>query len=90
MRENNESLVLYHFETCPYCIRVRDFIDKHGIKAAYRNTKKDAGARDELISLGGKSQVPCLVIDGRALYESKDIINWLQKNVVEAQSAVSV
>jgi len=35
---------------------------------------------DELIKIGGKSQVPCLVINGRALYESQDIIKWFDEN----------
>ena len=36
---------------------------------------------DELIKIGGgKGQVPCLVIDGKALYESRDIIKWLEAN----------
>ena len=36
--------------------------------------------REELIKIGGKTQVPCLVIDGKALYESLDIIEWFKKN----------
>ena len=40
--------------------------------------------QDELVQLGGKSQVPCLFIDGKPLYESGDIIDWLQNNVVNA------
>ena len=36
--------------------------------------------RDELIKIGGKGQVPCLVNDGKALYESTDIIEWFKKN----------
>ena len=35
---------------------------------------------EELIKIGGKPQVPCLVIDGKALYESLDIIEWFKRN----------
>ncbi len=36
--------------------------------------------RQALLDVGGKTQVPCLVIDGKALYESNDIIEWLKEN----------
>ena len=45
-----------------------------------KDTQEDSTYRDELIKIGGKSQVPCLVIDGKALYESLDIIEWFKKN----------
>lgn len=36
--------------------------------------------RQALLDVGGKTQVPCLVIDGKPLYESNDIIEWLKEN----------
>ena len=36
--------------------------------------------KEELKKLGGKSQVPCLIIDGKPMYESDVIINWLGEN----------
>lgn len=43
---------------------------------------KDIG-QDQLVNLGGKLQVPCLDIAGKALYESDDIIAYLNKTFVE-------
>ncbi len=74
------NLVLYHFEGCSYCERVKDFMAKNKIKIPMKDTHKDVGAKEELIRIGGKSQVPCLVIDGKALYESLDIMEWLKRN----------
>ena len=37
-------------------------------------------AASRLVGVGGKRQVPCLFIDGDPLYESLDIIDWLQKH----------
>jgi len=65
---------------CPYCLRVRDFLSKERISIPMKDTQEDSTYRDELIKIGGKSQVPCLVIDGKALYESLDIIEWFKKN----------
>ena len=74
------TLTLYHFQGCPYCARVRDFLSKEGIRVPMKDTHQTPAFRDELIKTGGKGQVPCLVIDGKALYESMDIIEWFKKN----------
>ncbi len=73
-------MTLYHSQTCPYCTRVRDFLTKEGISVPMKDTHANPAYREELIKIGGKAQVPCLVIDGKALYESLDIIEWFQKN----------
>jgi glutathione S-transferase len=75
-----DVLTLYHFESCPFCQKVRRFIKEHGMTIPEKDIKLDSAARDELIGIGGKAQVPCLVIDGVALYESGDIITWLEEN----------
>ena len=74
------SLTLYHFIGCPYCQRVRDFLNKERINVPLKDTHENPSFRDELIKIGGKPQVPCLVIDGKALYESSDIIEWFKRN----------
>ncbi|MDO8675447.1 MAG: glutathione S-transferase N-terminal domain-containing protein [Candidatus Omnitrophota bacterium] len=73
-------LTLYHFQGCPYCGRVRDFLSKENISVPMKDTHANPSFRDELIKIGGKTQVPCLVINGKALYESSDIIEWFKKN----------
>jgi glutaredoxin len=75
------QLTLYHFAGCPYCTRVLDFLKKTGISVPMKDTHENPAYRDELIKIGGKAQVPCLVIDGKALYESLDIIEWFKKNL---------
>ena len=42
--------------------------------------RTNPAVRDELIKIGGKTQTPCLVIDGKTLYESDAIIKWLKEN----------
>ncbi len=53
---------------------------KSHITIPMKDTQKDPSANDELMRISGKAQVPCLVIDGKALYESLDIIEWFKKN----------
>lgn len=74
------QLTLYHFDGCPYCQRVKDFMKQKGISIPMKDTHQDPEAKEELIRIGGKLQVPCLTIDGKALYESLDIIDWFKKN----------
>ena len=74
------QLTLYHFLGCPYCQRVRDFLDKEGISVPMKDIHENPSYRNDLIKIGGKPQVPCLVIGAQALYESLDIIEWFKKN----------
>jgi len=77
-----ETYQLFSSASCPYCMRVRDFLDAGGLDMPIRDTLFDAGARAELIAGGGRATVPCLRIEraGRVtwLYESLDIIDYLR------------
>ena len=77
---SNETLVLYYFESCPFCQKVLRFLAANHIDIPKKDTHADASAKEELLSVGGKTQVPCLFIDGKPLYESDDIINWFKAN----------
>ena len=72
--------VLYSSKTCPYCVRVLNFMESAGITLDVRDVNHP-GVREDLIRIGGKRQVPCLVIHGKALYESADIIAYLREQV---------
>lgn len=74
------ELTLYYFPSCPFCVLVLDALDRLGLDIPMRDINAEAGARDDLIKLGGKSQVPCLIIDGKPMYESGDIVRWLEAN----------
>ncbi len=75
------KLELYKYDTCPYCRRVMSFIEQSGrTDVEYKDIHQSEEARQELIEVGGKQQVPCLFIDGKPLYESGDIIDFLKEN----------
>lgn len=78
----NHELELYVMTGCPYCIKVKKFLASNGISIPQRNITTDRTAEQHLIAVGGKRQVPCLFIDGKPLYESSDIIIWIQKNML--------
>lgn len=79
------DLELFKFDSCPFCVRVMRRVKTLGLEGQvrYRDTMRDAGAQGELLRRGGEDQVPCLFIDGEPMYESADIIAWLEENVAQ-------
>ena len=78
----NHELELYVMTGCPYCIKVKRFLADNDLTIPECNISTDSDAEQTLIAVGGKRQVPCLFIDGAPLYESSDIIVWVQKNLL--------
>lgn len=77
-----ENHALYFRRSCPYCVKVLRFMESNGITMEMKDTTQSAN-RDELVRIGGKAQVPCLSIEGRAMYESMDIIAYLKQKFVD-------
>ena len=75
------KLELFTTDFCPFCRRGAAGIDRSGrADIEYLDVLKSAENRKRLVEAGGKEQVPCLLIDGKPLYESMDIIDWLRKH----------
>lgn len=87
-----QSLVLYHYPTCPFCLKTRRVIRRLSLKLGLRDAQNDPAHRAALIAGGGKPQVPCLLItdtDGRQtwLYESNAIAAYLNREFGDASAA---
>ena len=83
--EKTRQLILYQFKTCPFCIKVRRTMKQLALNIELRDAQKNQQNRQQLIDGGGEAKVPCLKItheDGQIewMYESDDIINYLQKS----------
>jgi len=57
-----------------------DVIDDQNIKVVYKDIMMEPDSLSQLIADTGKRTVPCLYIDGKPMFESADIINWLTQN----------
>ena len=79
----SKQYTLYQFPECPFCQLVLRELDKLKIEIPIKNTRTDPVARQELIDLTGRTQVPCLVIDGEPLLESSDIVNYLRQEYIQ-------
>lgn len=92
--EVNQSvshLSLYQLPACPFCVKVRRSMKRNGLSVELKNINQDEALREELIEKGGKRTVPCLKIEENGestwLYESSDIIKYLEQFVPEAKAA---
>ncbi|MEM7532277.1 MAG: glutaredoxin [Chloroflexota bacterium] len=90
MHGKRYNLVLYQYDSCPFCAMVRNYLEQNNVRVPMKDTLMDPAARRELIQIGGKAQVPCLTINGAPLYESRDIIEWVRENIVELKPIPSV
>ena len=77
-----KPLVLYEFEACPYCRKVREALTMLDLVAEIRPCPKSGGVyRPELVEVGGKAQFPYLIDPNTRveMYESDDIIAYLYR-----------
>jgi glutathione S-transferase len=78
------KLTLYHFSSCPFCIKVRHEMARLSLPIQLREAQHNVKQREELLLGGGKVQTPCLQISDQQgniqwLYESSEIIKYLQQ-----------
>ncbi|WP_371194751.1 glutathione S-transferase N-terminal domain-containing protein [Glaciecola sp. SC05] len=77
-----ETLTLYQFFACPFCIKTRRAMYKMNLPITKRNVSQGSPYREELLQGGGKVQTPCLRIEStdgvQWLYDSNEIINYLR------------
>ncbi len=68
-----QSLALYQFNTCPFCIKVRQEMRRLSLPIEKRDAQHHVANRDELQQGSGATKVPCLKIT-----EANGRVRWLQ------------
>jgi glutaredoxin len=81
--KQTQKLTLYHYKTCPFCIKTRRVMKHLSLNIEKRDAQKNEQNKKDLLEGGGQIKVPCLKIeegDGsvRWMYESDKIIEYLQ------------
>jgi glutathione S-transferase len=78
-----DDLSLYHFDSCPYCQRVRRVLAELGVEVELRDIEEDRGHLRALLEARGRRTVPVLRIRGAEgdewMPESADIIAYLRR-----------
>lgn len=77
---SSPKLELFKYDTCPFCVRVMDHIQKLNIKVEMRDIMMDSSSLQRLQGDTGRRTVPCLYIDNKPMFESADIMAWLSEN----------
>lgn len=79
-KEQIYDITLYYSPRCPYSKKVLSYLKQAGITIPMKNVNADATAKEELLKNGGYMIVPCLLVNGTAIYDSFRIIDWLSEN----------
>lgn len=76
------KLELYYYQQCPFCHMTLVKIKELGLEESieFKNTLEGPQFRKEHMERSGRTTVPCLYIDGEPMFESQDIMNWLESN----------
>lgn len=76
-----DQLILYHYDSCFYCMRVRQAAVRLGIELELRNVHHEPQHHSDLIEATGRRTVPVLRIESNAgtewMPESADIVRYL-------------
>lgn len=73
-----KDVVLYQYEACPFCNKVKAFLDYHDIP--YKIIEVNPLSKKE-IKWSDYKKVPILVVDGEQLVDSSDIIDKLSQRI---------
>jgi len=78
-----ESLALYHYKTCPFCMKVRQEMRRLSLPIQHIDAQPEGPNRESLRQGGGLAKVPCLKITDAAgssqwLYDSDKITAYLR------------
>ena len=84
-----QSMVLYQFTTCPFCIKVRQEMRRLSLPIERRDAQHNLTNRDDLLKGGGAYKVPCLKVtdaNGQSqwIYESGAIMAYLRSRFAVA------
>ena len=78
-----QSLLLFHYKTCPFCMTVRQEIRRLSLPIQHADAQAEGRHRNALRQGGGATKVPCLRITDAAgssqwLYDSAKIVVYLR------------
>ena len=82
-----KKLELFFFPQCPYCQLVLSALRTTGLESQVEllNIHDNQHYKERLMRDTGRTTVPCLYIDNKPMFESKDIANWIHKYAQEQQ-----
>ena len=61
------TVKVYSTPTCPYCIRVKSYLQQKGIAFENYDVSSDEAKLQEMVNTSGQMGVPVIVIDGNVM-----------------------
>ncbi len=88
-----ESLVFYHYKTCPFCMKVRREMRRLSLPIQHLDAQPEGRNREALKQGGGLAKVPCLKVTDAGgsshwLYDSDKIMVYLRDRFSDKSVAV--
>jgi glutaredoxin len=77
------SITLYALDGCPYCEKVHDALDDHGVDYETEWVGALHSERDEVKRVSGQRAVPVLVDDERGvtMNESDNVLEYVERTL---------
>ena len=61
------EIKVYSTPTCPWCYRVKEYLEERGIEFTEINVAEDLEGREEMLSKSGQMGVPQIEINGKII-----------------------
>ena len=62
-----KKVLIYTTQTCPYCIKAKEYLDSHNIEFEAIDVSSDRDRVQEMVDKSGQMGVPVLDIDGEII-----------------------
>lgn len=79
---DNKKVTVYSTSTCPWCIRLKQFLSENQVQFEDCDVAQDRQKADEMVQKSGQMGVPVLDIDGQ-------IIVGFDKDKIKSALAIS-
>ena len=79
----NKDVVVYTTDYCPYCRAAKDLLRNKGIAYREVDVTSDDKTREELVAMaGGRTTVPQIFVDGKAMGGYDDLATFFRNGGV--------
>lgn len=73
-------MVVYTTDYCPYCRAAKDLLRSKGVAYTEKDVTNDDAQREKLVQMtGGRTTVPQIFVDGRAIGGYDDLAAFFRK-----------